>query len=220
MSATAGVLSKSVQNGLKNTAQGFTLAAAGTPGFAKAIWPQGNALSQQYQEAQLDTMLEQAREKIGETLNEGLGVLMTDPWAFNNFGAGGQYSGQVQSSVPQQTNLLSLSLKTLLTGESLKQNRWFANASPTPYYWHEFQLKSRTDCTDTGNGVYSCNGGDGFYFSESTGRYYGLRHKKGGGKNSLNVLQQIASNGWADLNTLFDGAYNCTASGKYCGRCF
>lgn len=204
--ATAKVISESLQRSITNTAQGFALAAAGTPGLTKALWPQGSTDSQAKQEASLDDMINQANSQIGVTLNNGLGVLMTDPWSFDTFGAHGLYSDQVQLSVPQQTDALSLALDTLLAGESLMQNNWFANVSPPPQ-------ASVTDCIAQGAGIYSCSN-DGFFLSADTGKLYALRHKGKGGQGSLNVLQQIASNGWADLNTLFDGAYNCTASGK------
>ncbi|KAL6718238.1 hypothetical protein ACLMJK_004326 [Lecanora helva] len=211
-SATVGVVSKEVQQGLTNTAQTFLLATMSAPGFARSMWPQGNTNSQIYQEAQLETILAQARDQIGDTIDSGLKVLMADAAEFTLFAGLGRYSGQIQLSVPQETDYLSLSLKTLMTGESLLQNRWFANASPSPAYYHQYSLDKWSTCSNAGSGIWDCQG-QGYYFSESTGRQYALKNKKSGKKNSVNILQQIASNGWADMNVLFDGAYNCTASG-------
>ena len=139
---------------------------------------------------------------------------MSDAAEFILFAGLGRFSGQVPYSVPQQTDALALSLKTLMTGESLLHNNWFANASPSPYWYHQYELSKWDDCSNVGANIFSCHD-EGYYFSESTGRYYQLRHKKHGAKDSLYVLQKISSNGWADLNVLFDGAYNCTAACKY-----
>ena len=211
LTAVGSVASKELQSGLVNTAQSFTLATMSAPGFAKAMWPQGNTQSQSYQEAQLDQMLEQARDQIGDRLNAGLGTLMTDPGQFVLFAGQGRYSGQVPLSVPQQTDSLALSLKTLLTGESLLQNNWYANAG-----WSSeigTALGSTSGCNNTGSNIWDCKDA-AYYYSDSTGRYYAFRNKKGGTKNSVNVLQQISSNGWADMNALFDGGYNCTFEGE------
>ena len=213
VSTAAGVASKEAQTGLKTSAQTFMTGSMAAPGFAKAMWPQGSADSQAFQEAQLDTMLDQARTQIGDTLNSGLGVLMSDVQSFTQFAGYGRYSGQVPLSVPQQTDDLSLSLKTFLTGESLLQNSWFANAGPSPTTPNRNDLNQWSKCSNQGPGIFSC-GGQAYYSSTSTGRYYALRNKKDGSKNSVNILQQISSNGWADMNVLFDGSYNCTSSGE------
>lgn len=218
---TAKVLTKSLQKTAVNSAQGFTLAVAGTPGFTRAVWPQGDSASQDKQEAALNDQLREANNQIGNTLNNGLGVLMTDPWSFNTFGANGTYSDLKPLSIPEDANNLDLALETYLTGTSLMQNDWFANVNPQT---DQAAIKDFTkECSEQipNTGIYSCHN-DAHYWSHQSGRWYALRHKKGKkgstGDNSMNVLLKIAQNGWADLTTLFDGAYNCTASGKAGGN--
>ena len=120
----------------------------------------------------------------------------------------------MQQSVPAQTDAMALSLNTLVTSESMLNNGWYANASPDPQYYYQYSPAHWWYCSEQGPNIYSCKG-QGYFFSNASGRYYELKKKKHGSANGVELLQSIAQYGWADMNTLFDGAYNCTAEGEW-----
>ena len=146
---------------------------------------------------------------------------MADLPTFVNFTANGAFTNSQTLSLPNATNGLDFALKTYVTSESLLQNGWSAT------YLGNFSAD--TEVATPEDAPYSTNiaGGtlystthdndfethaDAVFWSSQTGRSYQLTHS--GNKYSYNILSAINMNGWADLPTLFDGAFDCTFNGK------
>ena len=86
----------------------------------------------------------------------------------------------------------------------MKENGWYA--------WVEGNVElGSDDCSAGNNSVYSCYEKT-MWISPSTQRQYCLIKESKGESNAVSLLEQIVANSWADLPTLIEGAYNCTAS--------
>lgn len=177
------------------------------PGFTKALWPTGDGPSQTFQIGQLDQNLATISNQTSNMLNQGLGMLMSDAASFIAFAGYGRYSGAAQLSLPNTTANLDLALKTYLTSESMRQNGWYAGLVNT-------SVNGR-GCSSPETNLYRCPDKT-IWLSPESGQKYSILQKTKGTSNGLLLMQQIVSYYWADLITLFDGAYNCTLSGKFC----
>ena len=199
----------------KNVAQGFLFASMQTPGFAKAMWPSGTEESQLIQIDQLDQYIGDISMRTNQIINNGLGLLMSDAASFIAFAGYGRYSGSDSMSIPNQTATLAISLKTLLTSKSLGQNGWYAGVRPFDLTMRPFE--SGRACPGPPGPVTpvkTCGGGPTWISPHTHQMYFLMQEKNKERSDSRHILDQIEDNNWADLPTLFDGAYNCTASGK------
>jgi len=117
------------------------------------------------------------------------------------------HSLQTQISVPDDTNSISFALKTYLTSLSMQENGWYAWVNETNGRPH----LGGGLCNKHSNNILDCNL-DTIWASPQSGRRYYLRQKGKNKSTGVALIDQIAGFGWADLPTLLDGAYNCTAS--------
>ncbi|KAL6712916.1 hypothetical protein ACLMJK_009471 [Lecanora helva] len=198
-------------------AQAMSIGLQQAPGVARAMWPVGTTDSQIFQISALESQLSTAVDQMENMLNAGLGLMMSDIPTFVNFASSGSFSGHESLSLPNVTDGLDFALKTYMTSESLSQNDWFA----VIYGYFNASSFENANCANIAGGVLCSETGDkshydqsgGTFWSSSSGRMYMLQHHKGD-SYSYPIMSAINSNGWADMVTLFDGAYNCVADGK------
>ena len=152
---------------------------------------------------------------------EGLKLVMTDVGAFVALANHGTYSG------PRSVGAAILgsgggaatfadAANSYSTSDLLRANDWYAvpgDVGPAPL----------TGCTGFGNQGEAfagklCTASDGSntvsYWSPISSRSYTLVHKSGNGVAPADLLKSIATNSWANMPVLFDGAYQCTFEGK------
>jgi len=202
---------------VRMAAQGLSLGLQQAPGVAKALWPGGTTDSQIFQISALETEVAAAKDQIELIINSGLGLIMSDVPTFVDFASSGAFSGHESLSLPNVTEGLDFGLKTYMTSESLSQNGWFAVVMGN-YTASEFA--NSPNCANVSGGTICSETGDKSHYDQSaalfwsmnTGRQY-LLWKNKGNAYSYPILNAINGNGWADLGTLFDGAYSCTYDG-------
>lgn len=183
-----------------------------TPGLTKALWPAGTEDSKSIQVGALDSFLGNASQHMADTINRGVNLLMSDMPSFVAFAENGRFSGSETISLPAKTAGLDFALTTYMLSEAMAQNGWYI----TPYngrYPRERMDKMADGCTMDDNNVCSIYELVTFW-SASTGRIYNLNNGRGNHVSPLKLTQAIVTNGWASLEVLFDGAFNCTAGGK------
>ena len=157
------------------------------------------------QMSDLNAQLGKYSDQVGNTLKVGLNQLMSNMATFIRFSGGGLFSGGTPLPLPAATESLDLALRTYVTSASLQQNDWAALYSDSDH-----EVANDSDNVAQSNGEPAA-----VWESPSTGRSYLLKQlKPTAGVNDARVLQQIETNRWADPAVLFDGAFNCTASGR------
>ena len=200
-------------------AQTLSVGLMQAPGVAKAFWPSGTGDSQIYQISALLDNLNTANNEMTNIINQGLSLVMSDLPTFINFAGHGAFSTQQSLSLPNATNGLNFALKTLITSESLAQNSWYGLImgvyAETPASGLDgpecMNVTGGIICSDTGDKS-QYNSVPATFWSSATNREYTLMQTKGASQ-SYGILTAINANGWADLATLFDGAYQCTFEG-------
>ena len=200
-------------------AQAISVGLQQAPGIAKAMWPSGTTDSQIFQISALDEQLSAAVNQVETVINNGLGLIMSDLPTFVNFASSGAFSGSQSMSLPNETQGLDFALKTYMTSESLLQNGWVGVLEGT---YTADQTTTMVSCAPVTGGKLCAGTGDqsqysksaGSFWDQNTGRLYTLLKTKGD-SYSYPILSAINVNGWADLGTLFDGAYSCTADGTF-----
>ena len=208
----AGLLTASMTSALRNSAQAFAISMQQTPAVARTMWPTGSDASRTFQISQLNTQLSNATDSLSEILDRGLKLLMSDTPTFVSFAQSGAYCGNGTIDIAAKTDDLDLALRTYLTSESMKQNGWYA--VPLRISTEE-EYKNLTDSASTARGWRA--GPDvvnKIWWSPVTGRQYSLENKGNPGVDPLDLKNSISSQGWADMTTLFDGSYKCTADGR------
>lgn len=186
------------------------IAVQQVPGLASAFWPSGTGTSQVVQVGALDTTLGTASDQIGTILNNGLALVMNNIDDFVLFAGNGTFSGSASISVPAETNNLDLALKTYLVSESLNQNKWYAAYTGSTIIKESCAFSIHDECEVTTP--------LGYFVSPDTGRHYTLMNSGGNTQLGAGILRTIESNQWASSSMLFDGAFDCTASGKCSSR--
>ena len=182
------------------------------PAVARTMWPSGSDSSRMFQISELNSQLDNATSSLSEILDRGLKVLMEDVPTFVSYAQTGAYCGNETIDIAEKTDDLDLALRTYITSESMKQNGWYAvplkistqqeyqalvDAAPTAMGWRE------------GPDVVGK-----IYWSPASGRQYSLEHNGGDTIAPSDLRTSIESQGWADMVTLFDGSYTCTARGN------
>ena len=199
-------------SGIAGTAADALLTALqASPGVAKSIWPSGTADSQSEQLANLDGSLWQLDQNFTTQITAGLSTIMTDVPSFNGFASNGLFSGPNNLSLPASSDLLALGLRTFILSSAMSANKWTAFpiqgmtkadvASPVSGY----------DCTFGPHDICTPNhdGGAPIFYSGATAIAYSLT-LSGAGPNGTDFLNEIVEKQWSDLESLFDGAYNCS----------
>ncbi|KAG8528405.1 uncharacterized protein KY384_007323 [Bacidia gigantensis] len=210
---------------LKQQASIWSISLGNAPGVAKTMWPQGDTASSLFQIGQLETQLDSATSQYQDILNNGLKLLMLDPTSFVDFAKGGGYCGNTTTDLVEQKDTIDLALRTYLTSESMGQNGWYAtpnfpNTIMTEDQWNNYH--PTPNCTTPAT-IHGCStpkdAKPDMYWSPVSGRVYRLWNKYGD-PDSLNIktpselMSSIVSNRWGDLPWMFDGAYNCTLTGR------
>ena len=183
------------------------------PATARAMWPIGTDNSRLVQTAQLQQALSDASDTLGSMIDNANSLLMNDMVTFINYVKGGQYSGPSDFSLPDKTDGLDWALKAYMTSVALSKNSWAAK--PSAIYYDTFEDACQSGYMD---GDYICGyeTGGAFFWSPDTGRTYGLMkyNDRDADTQTRELLHEIVDKGWAPLNILFDGAYNCTKEGR------
>lgn len=212
---------------LKASVQAFVIGSQQAPNVGRAMWPTGTDNSQLVQTADLHLQLSNITSQMSAMMDNGVRLLMTDISTFVNYaGQHGRYSGPNVTNngegtgltVPQATDTLAYALKTYLLSYSMWQNKWYSTFDLGPYTTKE-EVQQTKYCTfDDANGVCVPNyeyADSVLFWSPWTYRVYSLFRK--GPKEALKpyeMIKTINSYGWAPLDVLFDGGFNCTAEGK------
>ena len=198
--------------GIAGTAADALLTALqAAPGVAKSIWPSGTADSQSEQIANLDSYLSQIDQNFTTQITAGLYTIMSDVPSFNGFASHGLFSGPNALSLPASSSSLALGLRTFILSSAMSANNWQA----TPI--HDMTMAdvaspvSGYDCTFGANNICTGNhdGGPSIFYSESTTIAYSLV-LTGAGPNETDFMNEIVNKDWSNLESLFDGAYNCS----------
>ncbi|KAL8758974.1 MAG: hypothetical protein Q9184_003754 [Pyrenodesmia sp. 2 TL-2023] len=219
----AGILSWQSQ-WLKGSVQAFVISAQQAPNVGRALFPVGTDTSQRIQTADLHIQLTNITHQMSDMMEGGVRLLMTDIGTFVNYAANGRYSGPNVTNtgegtgltVPSGTDALAYALKTYLLSYSMGVNRWYATFDLGPYSNRE-EVAQRFYCDwDEPNNICKTRGqlNTATWWSPYTYRVYTLwcdGPKEA--KTPYEMVKTINQYGWAPLDVLFDGAYNCTAEG-------
>lgn len=143
---------------------------------------------------------------------------MTDMPTFVVWSQSGAYCGSESIDIATRTKDLDLALRTYITSESMKQNGWYAVpvGHITKEKW-DFLQTPQTSCTPSRGVGNLCTqiapAGDSYWWSPVTTMQYGLKHDGDGTIKPHDLINLTSSEGWADMEALFDGAFNCTSNG-------
>ena len=197
---------------VKLVSQAFLISLQQAPGVTKALFPTGTESSKDIQIGDLQTDLGQASDQFSSMINRALELLMSDVPSFIYFVQSGKYSGDINFSLPNQTDGLDIALKIYITSMAMGGNGWFAIPNVGPYQPDDVSIPN--NCTFAENGVCTNDQGTAWYLSPDTARMYILVNYGYKEVTPYQLTQDVVNNKWAPLNVLFDGAFNCTASGK------
>ncbi|KAL8730839.1 MAG: hypothetical protein Q9166_003766 [cf. Caloplaca sp. 2 TL-2023] len=186
-------------------AQTFVKAVQQAPTVAAAIWPSGTENSQSIQIGNLESDLSLGSEELVNITNRGLELIMSDVPSFIAFAQSGAFSGNQAISLPEETGEATLAFKTYILTTAMTANEW----KVAPHIMSKEQAAHDWGCTFDENNL--C--GDYSFYSDATSRGYSLSNW-GEGPRPGEFMKDIITNKWANLGLMFDGAYECTASGK------
>lgn len=183
------------------------------PSVAKTLWPSGTANSQPVQLANLDTYLSQVDQNFTDQIVQGLYTIMSDVPSFNGFASSGQFSGPNNLSLPADSNILALGLRTYILTSAMSANKWSA-------WTRDDMTMADVASSVPGSGGYGCTFDSNnicssaespfpVFYSNSTARAYNLI-SEGPGPDPTSFLNEIVNEQWSVLELLFDGAYNCS----------
>ncbi|KAL9064949.1 MAG: hypothetical protein Q9161_008541 [Pseudevernia consocians] len=185
------------------------------PSVAKAIWPSGTADSQPEQLANLDSYLSQVDQNFTTQITQGLYTIMSDVPSFNGFASSGQFSGPNNLSLPADSDILALGLRTFIISSAMSANKWSAVTS-------EDLTMADVESSVPGAHGFGCTFGSNnictnsrtsttVFYSNSTARAYQVV-LKGAGPDPTSFMNEIVNKDWSTLEQLFDGAYNCSVA--------
>ncbi|KAL8818948.1 MAG: hypothetical protein Q9191_007833 [Dirinaria sp. TL-2023a] len=201
---------------IAHSAQSFALSLQQAPNVARAILPSdGSDWSRTIQISALQTQLQNMTSLLEGTFDRSLGLVMSDVPTFIGFAQSGAFCNNQTMDINNRTDYLDLALRTYITGASMQQNDWYAIPEKI---LTEAEYKNLTNPTCANpsqpHGCVTVDIVGETYWSPVTGRTYRLQNKSHYTVAAPSLLDQIRSQKWADMATLFDGAYNCTASGR------
>ncbi len=185
------------------------------PSAARAIWPTGTADSQSEQLANLDSSLSQIDQNFTIQITQGLYKIMSDVPSFNGFASSGVFSGPNNLSLPADSDMLALGLRTFILTSAMSANRWAA----TPYFDMTMADVASSvsgvrdfDCTFGPNNI--CTNSDNtthVFYSNSTAHAY-LVTGATEDHDPTEFMNEIVSKQWSTLELMFDGAFNCSTA--------
>ncbi|KAG8534299.1 uncharacterized protein KY384_001143 [Bacidia gigantensis] len=212
---------------VKYASQAAVVGLQQAPPTAKSLWPSGTDSSQTYQIGQLKTVLSDALNQEKQRISDTVHKIMGDLDLFLSFSQQGQWVTNETYDLSDKATNLDMALKTLLTSQVLAKNGWYA--FPMDVLAPKYTSLDALRAVSTGaygckqwadNGI--CTGDTGLNFvqwwSPTTHRMFQLDQNKNPDQqsdpNPTTLLNEIASNKWADLELLFDGSFNCTWEGR------
>lgn len=198
------------------TAQGFAVSLQQAPTVARAMFAtDGSDWSRTIQISDLQSQLQNITSEAEDVFDRALKLVMTDVPTFIGYAQSGAYCSNQTMDVNNQTKYLDLALRTYITGASMQQNDWYAIPGLI-LTETEYKNLNNTPCTipSQPHGCPTIDIVGQTYWSPVTGRTYRLQNKSHYTVSANSLLGQIQNETWADMPTLFDGAYNCTASGR------
>ena len=185
------------------------------PSVAKAIWPSGTIDSQSEQLAHLDNYLSQTDQNFTTQITQGLYTIMNDVPSFNGFASSGQFSGPNNLSLPADSDILALGLRTFIVTSAMSANKWSARAVgdlTMADVMSSVPGSGGFGCTFGSNNI--CTNSDKnthVFYSNSTARAYDVI-LRGAGPDQTSFMNDVVDMGWSNLEQLFDGAYNCSTA--------
>lgn len=204
LSGLAGMASTALLKGLQEA-----------PSVAKAMWPTGTADSQSEQLADLDNYLSQVDQNFTTQITQGLYTIMSDVPSFNGFASSGLFSGPNNLSLPSDSDILALGLRTFILSSAMSANKWSAvtrDDLTMADVVGSVLGSGGFGCTFDANNI--CTSSDKtahVFYSNSTARAYEVV-LKGAGPDPTAFMKDIVNKEWSNLEQLFDGAYNCSVA--------
>lgn len=180
--------------------QNLTYSLEQAPAVSKALWPNTTSLR---------------NASTSALLNAGLDLIMRDVPTFVAFASGGQYAAAQPPVFDTSDNnaVLVSAAQTYSTSATLKQGGWYAViGGPSSSSSTALRNYGYVNLTQ-GSRAYTNSSGAALYESSVTENIYSFQHR---GKSTLSPIQlvnEIDSQGWAALEVLFDGSFNCTSQG-------
>ncbi|MCJ1460673.1 hypothetical protein MMC28_011055 [Mycoblastus sanguinarius] len=169
------------------------------PGVAQAMWPQGTTSTQTYQIDALQQQLLDNTDLISNQINSGLVELMTNQQAFVAFASSGNFSGNADISVANDTTTLGLGLRTLIVSTALSQNHYQGIVNPTS--------------------IRSCNPDDDTcYTNSTTGLAFSLgdpQDHHGPTWTNAPLMTDILTNTSVTAQSLFQNSFQCASAGNF-----
>ncbi|KAL8789627.1 MAG: hypothetical protein Q9213_001063 [Squamulea squamosa] len=217
---------------LRGASQTLVISSQQAPNVGRAIWPTGTDRSQEVQTAELHLKLANVSAEMSAMMDGGVRLLMTDPGTFVNYADNGRYSGPNVTdtgegsslTVPSAGDAVAYALKTFLLSYAMWQNKWYAMFYLGPYPTADAVRRAFGCEIEPGTGL--CvprdpttgefkSGDTALYWSPYTQRIYTLKCEgPDKAQKPRQMVNTILSYGWAPLNVLFDGGFNCTAEGR------
>ncbi|KAL8947448.1 MAG: hypothetical protein Q9222_006276 [Ikaeria aurantiellina] len=193
-------------------AQVWNAAIEAAPAVATTMWPAG---IENNQTIQLQPATNVDNLDIPSSIFlRGLKLVLSDIPTFLGFAGNGRFANFTFNSVPVvETNAdLSVGVNTFVTSKLMLLDNLFAVPGAVV---DANTFSDPNKCATLGPSICITERNQAFYWSPSTHRQYELRSKGGSPKVAIqDQLSSIQDNGWANLELLFDGSYNCTAEGK------
>ncbi|KAL8824260.1 MAG: hypothetical protein Q9191_005180, partial [Dirinaria sp. TL-2023a] len=171
------------------------------PAVSKALWPNTTSLR---------------NASTSALLNAGLDLIMRDVPTFVAFASGGQYAAAQPPVFDTNDNndALVSAAQTYSTSVTLKQDGWYAviggpSSSSSSTALRNFGYVNLTQ----GSRAYTNSSGAALYESSVTRNIYSFQHRGNSTLSPIQLVNEIDSQGWAALEVLFDGSFNCTSHG-------
>lgn len=210
---------------IESTAKTFSTGPQQAPGLVKALWPTGTDESQMIQISQTDSELAKSISVLSQRFTDTLGLLMTDVPTFLSFAGTGLWTTSQSLSLPQQTTGLTHALYNYITSEVLAKNGWVGTVvelDPSKYPSLQSLEQGALSpslalhCNATTNICESNDKSQTWFWSSNTHRVFSMFGPDFPDYNNTwnKVMHEIVDNQWADLETLLDGAFNCTFQGR------
>ena len=145
---------------------------------------------------------------------------MTDIPTFVAFANEGRYCGNTRPLDPNTIkNNLDTALRTHLTSISLRENGWYAVPLrySTEQEWKDLVASDNTNSAPLSNLHPTStvpSKAKTIWWSPATTIQYQLLNTDFGTTSSVDMLKKMSDNSWANLQLLFDGAFNCISSGR------
>lgn len=206
---------------LRAAAQTLIISSQQAPNVGRALWPTGTDQSRFIQTAELRLQLANISADMSAMMDGGLRLVMTESNSFVNYANNGRYSGPnvtdtgegSQLTVPSAGDAVAYALKTYLVSYSMWKNKWYSTFNLGPYATIDDVYRAFGCTIDPQTGL--CGEDGAKYWSPYTQRVYDLKCE--GPEEALEpreMIKTILNYGWAPLNVLFDGGFNCTAEGR------